>query len=192
MPTHQLSHDDRLGNGRTASDLWTCGLDYAHIDEDRFARILDRLPPKQADLIELTRRNVSQAGMAAFFGCTQPAISVALARAIKAVRVLLSLPDISEESIVRDLTPHFPPDIVELLRAYFRTGNCVWTAHAVGCQGTDAVAGSAMRRKVIRAVRLLHDIPEARDYVAFFGYALDNAVPWAHTNAGVANRRVAY
>jgi hypothetical protein len=182
---YQLSYDDHLGTGRTAQDLWACGLDYTNVDEERLARILDRLPPKQADLIELTRQGVPQSAMAAIFGSSQASISILLKRAILAVRALLSLPDISEESLVRDLTRHLEPETVELLRVYFVTGSYAWTAERLQC-----VSHNEVRRRIIRTVRLLHDIPDATDYHAFFAYMLDNPTPWAHTNSGRSTREV--
>jgi hypothetical protein len=183
----QLSYYDRLAGGRTAQELWACGLNRDHVDEARLARVIDMLAPKQADLIELALKNVPQSSMAAFFCVTQPAISIALKRAIKAVKTLLTLPDISEQSIVRDLTPHLPPELVEVLRVQFRTGNYSWTAQATKQAGTLKVARATVRRKVIRAVRLLQSVEGAEDYVTFFGAMLDSTVTWAHTRSGRLN-----
>jgi len=74
---------------------------------------LDRLPPREIDLIELYfREKKNQKDIAKIFGVTQGAVSSRLARAKKRMKFLRNLPKISELEIETGLGKYF--DILEL------------------------------------------------------------------------------
>jgi hypothetical protein len=77
--------------------------------ETRIIPLLDRIPEREADLIYLYFvHQKKQADIAAIFGVTQAAISYRLDRGIKRIKFLLSIPQVTEEDLRRDLAEVFP------------------------------------------------------------------------------------
>lgn len=87
-------------------------LEFLGVGDDfgeRVVPLLDRIPEREADLIDLyfTRRK-KQADIAIMFGITQAAVSYRLDRGIQRIKFLLSIPDVTEEDLRRDLPDIFP------------------------------------------------------------------------------------
>lgn len=94
-------------------------------DEDFEARIiplLDRIPRREADLIHLYFiQRKKQAEIAQIFEVTQAAISYRLDRGIQRIKFLISIPQVTEEEICRDLTPVFDKIDVDILVGMWET-----------------------------------------------------------------------
>lgn len=74
---------------------------------------LDKLPPREADLLELRYRyEKNQKDIAKIFNVTQGAVSSRLSRARKRLAFIATMPKISDEDIDEDLSKSF--DIIEL------------------------------------------------------------------------------
>ena len=66
--------------------------------------LLDEIPPREADSIELYFiHKKKQADIAEIFGVTQAAISYRLDRGLQRIRFLLSIPRVTQEDLERDL-----------------------------------------------------------------------------------------
>jgi predicted transcriptional regulator len=66
--------------------------------------VLDRLPPREADLIRLYFfRAKRQTDIAEIFGVTQAAVSYRIQRALNRIRFLIEIPEVSKETIYKDL-----------------------------------------------------------------------------------------
>ncbi len=77
--------------------------------ENKVAPLLDRIPERESDLIYLYFiQGKRQADIAEIFGVTQAAVSYRLDRGIKRIQFLLSIPQVSEEELRRDLPNVFP------------------------------------------------------------------------------------
>lgn len=82
--------------------------------ENEVKPLLDRIPDREADLIQLYYiQKKRQADIAEIFGVTQAAISYRLDRGIQRIRFLVSIPKVTEEEMRRDLpgVPFKPIDI---------------------------------------------------------------------------------
>lgn len=78
--------------------------------EGKIEPLLERIPEREADLILMYFvHGKRQADIAAIFGVTQAAISYRLDRGIKRIKFLLSIPQVSQEDLRRDLPMVFPP-----------------------------------------------------------------------------------
>lgn len=76
--------------------------------ETQIKPLLDRIPEREADLIYLYYiQKKRQADIAEIFGVTQAAISYRLDRGLQRIRFLLSIPQIDEDDLRRDL-PNVP------------------------------------------------------------------------------------
>lgn len=94
---HDISEEEMQG--------FFAGNDY----ESRIAPLLDRIPEREADLIYLYFiQRKRQADIAEIFGVTQAAISYRLDRGIQRIKFLLSIPQVTEEDLRRDLPAVFP------------------------------------------------------------------------------------
>jgi len=84
--------------------------------------LLDKIPPREADLITLYYINRKrQADIASIMGCTQAAISYRLCRGIHRLRFLLSIPTVTEEDLQRDLSEVFNQIDVNILVGMWKT-----------------------------------------------------------------------
>jgi hypothetical protein len=95
------------------------GNDY----ESVIAPLLDRIPEREADLICLYFiQRKRQADIASIFGVTQAAISYRLCRGIQRIKFLLSIPQVTEDELRRDLPSVFPQAIdVDILVGMWET-----------------------------------------------------------------------
>lgn len=74
----------------------------------RLQVMLERIPPREADIIDLYfLMDKRQADIATIFGMTQAAVSYRLARGIKRIKFLLDIPDVSKEQMQVDLAEVF-------------------------------------------------------------------------------------
>jgi predicted XRE-type DNA-binding protein len=72
--------------------------------EDQLALLLDKIPEREADLIQLYYiQKKRQSDIAEIFGVTQAAISYRLSRGIQRIKFLLSIPCVTEEDLRKDL-----------------------------------------------------------------------------------------
>lgn len=76
--------------------------------KQRLQVMLERIPPREADIIDLYfLMDKRQADIATIFAMTQAAVSYRLARGIKRIRFLLDIPDVSREQMLSDLSEVF-------------------------------------------------------------------------------------
>jgi len=71
---------------------------------ERVKGVLDDLPPREADFVELYFfRNLRQTDIAGLFGVSQPTVCYRLQRAAERIQYLLSLPDISMGELTEEM-----------------------------------------------------------------------------------------
>lgn len=91
--------------------------------EARVEALLDRIPEREADLIDLYYlKKKRQADIAAIFEVTQAAISYRLDRGIQRIKFLLSIPEVTEPDLRQDLSEVLPHRIdVDILVGMWQT-----------------------------------------------------------------------
>jgi hypothetical protein len=91
--------------------------------EARLVTILDRLPPMEADILQLYYlKRKKQSELAQIFGVSQAAISYRIQRAIQRAAFLLELPDITEDELRVSLTEVFEDPVdIDILCGMWRT-----------------------------------------------------------------------
>ena len=92
-----------------------------YIDPVKYEHALAMLPPRWADMVQLTQDGYTQAEIARLLGYTQTNIWYLLKRARRAMALILSLPQVTEASMAVDLADLFTPHELAFLRYYFRT-----------------------------------------------------------------------
>lgn len=78
--------------------------------------LMDKIPPREADYIELYYRlHKAQKDIAEIFGLTQAAISYSLNRGVTRLKYLLSKPQLTSDDIRTVLTGKFSPTNIEIM-----------------------------------------------------------------------------
>lgn len=88
-----FSDEDTLGNmGITGSDILS---DEGEAQVELVRKVLDRLPPREADFVDLYYfKKIRQTTIATMFNVSQPTICYRLQRAAARIKYLLSLPEL--------------------------------------------------------------------------------------------------
>jgi hypothetical protein len=127
--------------------------------ESQIVPLLERLPERESDLIDLYfLKRKKQAEIAIIFGVTQAAISYRLVRGIQRIKFLLSIPQVSEEDLRRDLATVFPQQLdVDILVGMWQTT----------CQSTVATAlnrtQGQVRHRFFKAVKVLEEVAKTNE-----------------------------
>jgi len=94
----------RFSQGDTLEPLPECDEQWKNLHLDKIKAVLDRLPKREADLIRLYYfRGKRQTDIAEIFGITQAAVSYRLQRALKRIRFLVEIPEVTNAQIFKDL-----------------------------------------------------------------------------------------
>lgn len=136
--------------------------------EDQVAGLLDRIPKREADLINMYYiLKKKQSDIAAIFEVTQAAISYRLDRGIKRIKFLISIPQVSEADLRRDLPLAFPQQIdVNILVGMWQTTCQSEVASILG------LTQGRVRHRFFKAVKLLEEVapknPKLEPYQKIF------------------------
>jgi len=137
---------------------------------DRIKDSLDKLPPREADFIELYFfKRMRQTDIAALFCVTQPTVCYRLQRAADRLKYLLALPDISSEDLREILQGKFKDPIdVEIMVLM----------HETTCQSEVAkelnVSQGLIRHRFLRSIKALRSYPELEEILKMFEILSDN------------------
>jgi DNA-directed RNA polymerase specialized sigma24 family protein len=130
-------------------------LDFAAV-----APYLDRIPPREADLIRLYHHDkMKQEQIAKLFRITQAAVSYRLHRGIKRIQFLRTIPELDEELFELELGPKFCDQDREIL----------WRMYETTCQSEIAkqmnLTQGRVRHRFFRALQRIKDLiaEEARE-----------------------------
>lgn len=131
---------------------------------DRIRDLLDRLPSREADFIELYYFNhMRQTDIATLFCVTQPTVCYRLQRASDRLKYLLSLPDITISQMKKSFTGLFKDDLdIEIMILMYQTTCQSEVAKKLG------VSQGLVRHRFIRSIRVLRSRPELKPLLAVF------------------------
>lgn len=89
---------------------------------DTIRKYLEEIPDREADLISLYyEQKMKQEQIARLFGITQAAVSYRLARGLKRIRFLMTIPELDKEEFELDLGPKFIEQDLEILWRMYKT-----------------------------------------------------------------------
>jgi DNA-directed RNA polymerase specialized sigma24 family protein len=130
------------------------------LDFDSISKYLDRIPPREADLIRLYHKDkMKQEQIAKLFGITQAAVSYRLHRGIKRIQFLRTIPDLERDQFELELGPKFVEQDREIL----------WRMYETTCQSEIAkqmnLTQGRVRHRFFRALQKIKDLiaEEARE-----------------------------
>jgi len=118
------------------------------------ARWLHRLPPIEADVVELRLAGKMESEIGVVLNMTQAAVSYRFYRACRRVRFLDSMPDLTEQEIRATLTPLLKPSWVDVMVGMFRTSSQSRTAELLGSSQGN------VRHRFFKSLDLIRDIDD--------------------------------
>jgi len=136
--------------------------DLVQIEEIR--KVLDKLPPREADFVELYFfRHMKQTDIANIFRVSQPTVCYRLQRATTRIKFLLEMPEVDVAELRKDLAGFLadPVDVDVMCLMYETT-----------CQSTVAkklgVSQGFVRHRFIRTIDRLGAVPTMEGYAQLF------------------------
>ena len=166
IDSHEL--ESRFSNEDGMSEL---GITISEeMDDETLEKIerirdnLDRLPPREADFIELYFfKRMRQTDIAKLFCVTQPTVCYRLQRASDRLKYLLALPNISSEDLRGLLQGRFKDKIdIEIMVKM----------HETTCQSEVAkelnVSQGLIRHRFLRSIKALRSYPELEEILKMY------------------------
>jgi len=137
---------------------------------EQVKKILDHLPPREADFVELYFfRHLKQTDIASIFRVSQPTVCYRLQRAAARIRFLLDLPEFDDEEMLEALEGFLsdPLDVKIMILMYETT-----------CQSAVAkrlgVSQGLVRHRFIRSIERMADIDGMDKYTTMFKLISEN------------------
>jgi DNA-directed RNA polymerase specialized sigma24 family protein len=169
----RFSNQDRLGYDHDSDDLESLiehnlapeveedlATEGHSLNFDAISRYLDRIPPREADLIRLYHKDkMKQEQIAKLFGITQAAVSYRLHRGIKRIQFLRTIPELDRDQFELELGSKFCDQDREIL----------WRMYETTCQSEIAkqmnLTQGRVRHRFFRALQKIKDLiaEEARE-----------------------------
>jgi DNA-directed RNA polymerase specialized sigma24 family protein len=127
---------------------------------EKVKTIMDELPPREADFVELYFfRQLRQTDIATIFGVSQPTVCYRLQRAASRIKFLLDLPDIDLEVMREDLLEVLPSLLdVDIVILMYQTTCQSEVAMQLG------VSQGLVRHRFLRAIKIMGRDPECEVY----------------------------
>ena len=137
---------------------------------DRVRSVVDLLPPREADFVELYYfKRLKQTDIAAIFGVSQPTVCYRLARAADRIRFLLNIPRVDEASLTDDLTGFLSDSLdIQIMILMWKTTCQSEVAKQLG------VSQGLVRHRFLRSLGKMRSNARLAKYVVIFDYISSN------------------
>lgn len=144
--------------------------DEGSIKMERVRAVLDQIPPREADFIDLYYfKNIKQTDIATIFGVSQPTVCYRLQRAASRIQFLLSLPDLDAVTIEKDVATLLDdPTDVKIMVGMFLTTCQSEVAKQLG------VTQGFVRHRFIRSIAKMKGQPGFDLHVKLFERIAEN------------------
>ena len=131
---------------------------------ERIRGIMDELPPREADFIDLYFfRHLKQTDIAQIFRVSQPTVCYRLQRATARIQFIFQLPDIQIEDMEEDLEDVLPDSLdVQIMSLMYQTTCQSEVAKRLG------VSQGLVRHRFIRSIKKLRAAKGMKVYVGVF------------------------
>jgi DNA-directed RNA polymerase specialized sigma24 family protein len=163
-----FSEEDALGGMFiTGSDILS---DESEAQVEVVRKVLDRLPPREADFVELYFfKRVRQTTIAALFNVSQPTICYRLQRAAARIKYLLSLPELAPGELERAMRGVLSDDMdIQIMVGMAETTCQSEVAKSLG------VSQGLVRHRFFRTLNRLKALDGMEKYVLLFETVADN------------------
>lgn len=139
---------------------------------DRYERAIARIPPIEADSLEMLLLGKTQREIGEIFSTSQPMISYYAAKAIKRLTYLVSGPGsmFDPEDVTTALGPFLTPREVLILKTLWESTS---TAHVARAAGLSKSSGSLTNYTLPRIFRRLRELASTHPELAKFSSGFD-------------------
>lgn len=137
---------------------------------ERVRAVLDQLPPREADFIELYYfKKIKQTDIAAIFGVSQPTVCYRLQRAAARIQFLLMLPSVDAEEMEEEISEVLDDPIDVKIMVLMQQTTCQSeVAKQLG------VSQGFVRHRFIRSIAKLKKVEGLERYVTLFERIAEN------------------
>jgi DNA-directed RNA polymerase specialized sigma24 family protein len=137
---------------------------------DQVRKIIDQLPPREADFIELYYfKHLRQTDIAIIFGVSQPTVCYRLNRAADRIKFLLELPEINKDVLTKDLSGFLSDPLdIQIMVSMWETTCQSEVAKQLG------VSQGLVRHRFLRTLNRMRGIAKFEHYVKLFEYVAEN------------------
>lgn len=138
---------------------------------DNVREVLDKVPPREADFIELYFfKRLRQTAIADLYNISQPSVVYRLQRGARRLRYLIEMPDYDRDQMEKDLAEVVsdPIDVKIML------GMVDTTCQSEVARDLDVTQGF-VRHRFLRTIDKLETIEGMETYVAVFRHVSDNS-----------------
>ena len=163
----RFSNEDGLG---MLDSVFTEPSDESLVMIERVESILEALPPREADFVNLYYfKHLKQTDIAAIFHVSQPTVCYRLQRATARIQFLLTLPDIQREDLSETLNGFLSDPLdVQIMLLMFDTTCQSEVAKNLG------VSQGLVRHRFIRSITRMKRVENLADYVELFETIANN------------------
>lgn len=180
-----FSNEDGLHNYSMASE----DLDPESVEKlDKIRHVLDELPPREADFVELYYfKRVTQYGIANLFRVSQPTVCYRLSKASKRLAYIINIPDYPKENIEEDLRGVLTDDLDVNIMLLMLEKTCQSeVARALG------VSQGLVRYRFMRNLNLIKSFPNLEKTIACLEHVASNFNILKDTNRSKLNEDITY
>jgi DNA-directed RNA polymerase specialized sigma24 family protein len=163
-----FSEEDTLGSmGITGSEFLS---DESEAQVEVVKKVLDRLPPREADFVDLYFfKKVRQTAIAALFNVSQPTICYRLQRAAARIKYLLSLPELAPGELEQAMRGVLSDEMdIQIMVGMAETTCQSEVAKSLG------VSQGLVRHRFFRTLNRLKALEGMEKYVHLFQTVADN------------------
>lgn len=143
---------NRFAEGIRYVDIEYASEDSIRASLDEILPLLDRLPPREADILKLFFiSKKKQVELAKIFKVTQAAICYRINRGIQRIRFLLEIPEVEPQQMKSDLLKIFKQDDVVILLLMYKTTCQSKVAKEIGS------TQCSVRHRFLKAIKVLDE-----------------------------------
>jgi len=163
----RYSNEDSLSH---LESVFTEPSEESMVKIDRVRGMLDQLPPREADFVDLYFfRHINQTDIAIIFGVSQPTVCYRLKRATSRIQFLLQLPSITRPELEEAMTGFLPDPLdAQIMVLMWETTCQSEVAKRLG------VTQGLVRHRFIRAVKRMRDHENLVDLATMFDTIAEN------------------
>jgi hypothetical protein len=137
---------------------------------DNVREVLDQVPPREADFIELYFfKRLRQTAIADLYNISQPSVVYRLQRGARRLRYLIEMPDFDRGQMERDLADHVDEIDVKIMMGMVDTTCQSEVARYLG------VTQGFVRHRFLRTLDRLEALEGMETYVAVFRHVSNNS-----------------
>ena len=163
----RFSNEDGLSQ---MESVFTEPSEEALVKIERVRAMLDQLPPREADFVDLYFfRHLNQTDIAGIFGVSQPTVCYRLKRATSRIQFLLQLPTITRPELEEAMTGFLPDPLdAQIMVLRWETTCQSEVAKRLG------VTQGLVRHRFIRAVKRMRDHDQLTKLAEMFDTIAEN------------------